>query len=135
MSDTPTPRTDTVCDRFSRGLMGSGEVRAFMEQLERELAEANGENTRLRAALANSAGACVYCQLPKEQWAACRSGFPGCARDDDAMGCPELGAAMELHAARERIRRLVEAGDAMAQQFMHPTVDTHNWTQAKEARP
>ena len=47
MSDTPTPRTDTVCDRFSRGLMGSGEVRAFMEQLERELAAANERIRRL----------------------------------------------------------------------------------------
>jgi hypothetical protein len=120
--------------------MGSGEVRAFMEQLERELAEANGENTRLRAALANSAGACVYCQLPKEQWAACRSGFPGCARDDDAMGCPELGAAMELHAARERIRRLVEAGDEIAFRlresvFTEDEVAIEEWDHAKEAKP
>ncbi len=50
MSDTPTPRTDTVCDRFSRGLMGSGEVRAFMEQLERELAAANERLRRLEQA-------------------------------------------------------------------------------------
>jgi hypothetical protein len=50
MSDTPTPRTDTVCDRFSSGLMGSGEVMAFMEQLERELAAATERIRRLEEA-------------------------------------------------------------------------------------
>jgi hypothetical protein len=132
MSDTPTPKTDAACGKGSYIHCVDAD---FARQLERELAEANGENTRLRAALANSAGACVYCQLPKEQWAACRSGFPGCARADDAMGCPELGAAMELHAARERIRRLEAAGDAMFQQFPHPTLQTHQWAKAKEAKP
>jgi hypothetical protein len=47
------------------------------------------------------------------------------------LGVYKLGCDQQ----KERIRRLVEAGDAMAQQFMHPTVDTHNWTQAKEAKP
>jgi hypothetical protein len=89
---------------------GGGEVSAATPRdLERELAEANAENTRLRAALANSSGACIYCSLPKDQWVKCRSGFPGCARADDAMGCPELGARMELDDAMERIRRLEEA--------------------------
>ena len=74
-----------------------------------ELADALAENTRLRAALANSTGACIYCSLPKENWAACKSGFPGCARADDAMGCPELGARIELHEANARIARLEEA--------------------------
>lgn len=61
------------------------------------------ENDRLRAALANSASPCVYCSLPKEQWAECKSGFPGCARGDDAMGCPELGAALEADALRAEL--------------------------------
>lgn len=52
------------------------------------------ENTRLRAALAQSPGACHYCQLPKEQWSLCKSGFPGCSRLDYAMGCPEYAASM-----------------------------------------
>lgn len=63
--------------------------------LMRELNEATAENTRLRAALASSKDPCVYCQLPKDEMAKCRSGFPGCARADDLMGCPELGASLE----------------------------------------
>lgn len=58
--------------------------------------EIREENTRLRAALAQSPGACIYCQLSKEDWAKCQHGFPGCDRGDDAMGCPELGARMQL---------------------------------------
>ena len=65
-------------------------------QLEHKLAEATGENTRLRAALASSKDPCAYCQLPKDEMSKCRSGFPGCARADDLMGCPELGAALEV---------------------------------------
>ena len=103
MSDTP--RTDAAFwnSRDKSWMDGS-----LCRQLERELAEANAENNRLRAALANSNGACIYCSLPKDQWAACRSGFPGCARADDAMGCPELGARMELAEANARIARLDE---------------------------
>jgi hypothetical protein len=41
----------------------------------------------------------------------------------------------ELAAVNERIRRVVEAGDALFQQFHHPTLQTHQWTQAKEAKP
>ena len=32
-----------------------------------EVESIRGENTRLRAALANSPGACVYCQLPADE--------------------------------------------------------------------
>lgn len=55
-----------------------------------------GENTRLRAALANSELPCAYCTLSKEDWNKCQSGFPGCGRADDAMGCAGLGAVREL---------------------------------------
>lgn len=71
------------------------------------LTAAQAENTRLRAALALSDQPCAYCSLPADEWAKCESGFPGCARGDDAMGCPELGARMELsaaHASAERMR-------------------------------
>lgn len=54
------------------------------------------ENERLRAALAMSELPCVYCTLPAERMAECANGFPGCARADDAVGCPNLGAAIEL---------------------------------------
>lgn len=61
------------------------------------------ENTRLRAALAQSKSPCAYCQLPAEEMARCRSGFPGCARADDMAGCPEFGASMEAHLLREQL--------------------------------
>lgn len=64
--------------------------------------QTEAENTRLRAALANSELPCVYCTLPKDEWSKCPDGFPGCGRADDAMGCPELGARMEAEEWRER---------------------------------
>ena len=63
------------------------------ELLLRRLSE---ENTRLRAALALSDRPCAYCSLPADKWAECQQGFPGCDRADDAMGCPHIGAALEL---------------------------------------
>jgi uncharacterized protein YukE len=59
------------------------------------IAELEAENTHLRAALAMSQSPCTYCQLPREEMAKCRSGFPGCARADDMTGCPEFGAALD----------------------------------------
>ncbi|UYW33675.1 hypothetical protein [Methylorubrum extorquens] len=61
------------------------------------LADALAENDRLRAALANSGGPCAYCNLSREDWAKCQSGFPGCDRADDAMLCPHFGAEMEAN--------------------------------------
>lgn len=84
-------------------------------------ADAKLENERLRAALANSELPCIYCSLPKDEWSRCQNGFPGCDRADDAMGCPELGAAMErdalraeLVAAVEHVRNTDEACDRYA---------------------
>ena len=74
-----------------------------------ELQDITEENTRLRAALANSPGACHYCQLPKDEWSKCRSGFPGCARADDAFGCPELGAMVEYAHLRELCCKLIRS--------------------------
>jgi hypothetical protein len=76
---------------------------AEVERLTLERDEAKAENTRLRAALANSDQPCAYCLLPAEEWAKCQSGFPGCARGDDAMGCPELGAAMVRDALQQQV--------------------------------
>lgn len=67
------------------------------------LRDLTAENTRLRAALAQSKSPCAYCQLPAEEMARCRSGFPGCARADDMAGCPEFGASMEAHLLREQL--------------------------------
>ncbi|MCU0909769.1 MAG: hypothetical protein MUE98_00045 [Rhodobacteraceae bacterium] len=68
--------------------------------------EANAEIARLRAALAHSDQPCAYCTLPANEWGKCKSGFPGCARSDDAMGCPELGAALQCVHLEEEIERL-----------------------------
>ncbi|BDL41078.1 hypothetical protein [Methylorubrum sp. GM97] len=61
------------------------------------LAYALAENDRLRAALANSGGPCAYCNLSREDWTKCQSGFPGCGRADDAMLCPHFGAEMQAN--------------------------------------
>lgn len=115
MSDTP--RTDAIypVDLLDRGIKEHGrtwgwgavsDFRDLARQLERELTEATSENNQLRAALASSNDPCLYCQLPKDEMTKCRSGFPGCARADDLMGCPELGSAFEA----ERLEReLAEA--------------------------
>ena len=106
MSDTP--RTDAAANgRNPFGTLIGDNLRNalvpsdFARQLERELTESTAENTRLRAALASSKDPCPYCQLPKDEMVKCRSGFPGCARADDLMGCPELGATLEV----ERLER------------------------------
>ena len=79
------------------------EAATALERVTRERDEALAENTRLRAALAQSELPCVYCSLPKDEWAKCAQGFPGCGRADDAMGCPELGAAMRAEAAEAKL--------------------------------
>lgn len=64
------------------------------------------ENVRLRAALAVSKDPCLYCQLPADEMAKCKSGFPGCARADDTTGCPEFGSAMALAMLEEECKTL-----------------------------
>lgn len=65
-----------------------------------------GENTRLRAALAQSDQPCAYCSLPRDEWAKCKNGFPGCDRSDDAMGCPHLGASLEADRHRAALQKI-----------------------------
>lgn len=65
------------------------------------------ENTRLRAALGNSELPCVYCSLPKEEWAQCEFGFPGCSRADDAVGCPHLGSYLKHEAELEKAEQVI----------------------------
>jgi hypothetical protein len=52
-----------------------------------------------------------------------------------AHNADSCDALKKLEAAQERIRRLEEAGDAMFRQFQHPSMQTHQWTKAKEAKP
>ena len=74
--------------------------------MEQELQAVQAENVRLRAALAQSDQPCAYCSLPRDEWTKCPVGFPGCARGDDAMGCPELGARLEVEQLEAEIVRL-----------------------------
>lgn len=74
-----------------------------MTRIKEKLAAAEKENTHLRAALAASKDPCIYCQLPAEEMAKCRSGFPGCSRADDITGCPEFGAMMNEASLREEL--------------------------------
>ena len=64
------------------------------------------ENERLRAALAQSDQPCAYCSLLRGYWVKCDSGFPGCGRVDDAMGCPELGARLEVDRLKEILNKI-----------------------------
>lgn len=74
--------------------------------------ELEQENTTLRASTANSGGPCLYCKLPKEDWSKCAQGFPGCARGDDAMLCPHVGADLgSMDRIRELEQRLVQLED------------------------
>jgi len=99
------------------------------------------ENTRLRAALAQSELPCVYCTLSQEDWAKCKSGFPGCARADDAMGCPELGAALrvkELEAEVEKwkAKAIAERDEKLDSAIRVNALNVHliNKVEAAEAR-
>lgn len=83
-------------------IINSATLRAA--QAEAEVARLTSENDHLRASLANRGGACPYCTLPKEDWAKCASGFPGCARADDAMLCPNVGASLEADAEVARLK-------------------------------
>lgn len=84
------------------------EAATALADMRGKLEAAEGENTRLRAALANSDQPCAYCSLPKDEWAKCQHGFPGCDRADDAMGCPELGASLDLSRIRALLVEAVE---------------------------
>ncbi len=97
----------------------------MVEKIERERDEARAENTRLRAALAKSDQPCAYCSLPADEWAKCASGFPGCDRADDAMGCPELGAALRAEAA-ERERDALAARVKALEEALEPFVIFHS---------
>jgi len=88
-------------------------AQADLDTLRRQLAEVARENDHLRASLANSGSPCAYCNLPREDWPTCPSGFPGCARADDAMLCPHVG--VELATSDERDALAEMAGEAMAQ--------------------
>ena len=82
------------------------------EDLKVEIHRLATENDKLHAITANSNLDCIYCSLPKTEWNACAHGFPGCARADDAMLCPHIGAEFET---QETLSRLHALADQMAE--------------------
>lgn len=103
---------------------------AAHQQVTAERDEARAENDRFRAGLANGSGPCVYCDLSREDWSKCRSGFPGCGRADDAMLCPHFGAEMEAKdradTAEAELARLRAEGEDLraALRFVKAWIDT-----------
>lgn len=65
-----------------------------MDEQAKRIAELEQENDKLRGIIANAPIPCIYCKLPKDDMAKCRSGFPGCARADDMMCDPSFGNDM-----------------------------------------
>lgn len=53
------------------------------------------QHDKMREIIAASNLPCVYCGLPADQWLQCSSGFPGCARGDDAMCGPNQGLSKQ----------------------------------------
>ena len=98
-------------------LLTIDEVAEFSELSKKQLADLRRENYRMRASLANGPGPCGYCDLPKERWHECRSGFPGCARGDDAMLCPHVRASLENDRDATRYRWLRDVGDSTWRPF------------------
>ena len=84
------------------------EIMALAHNAAKRLERLEKENEHLRASVANNGGPCIYCNLPKNEWAKCRDGFPGCGRADDAMLCPNVGAALE---AEEQLAALRGEGE------------------------
>ena len=83
------------------------------------------ENDHLRASLANGPGPCPYCALPKEQWQECRRGFPGCARGDDAMLCPHVGAALANDDEVKRLREALELACDTLNAYMNLPIEAN----------
>ena len=75
----------------------------------------------LRATVANRGGPCIYCALPKEEWARCRLGFPGCDRADDAMLCPNVGASLWADDKLIKVERFLR-GLAVILKTSHPAL-------------
>lgn len=102
-----------------------------------ELSHLKAENERLRATLANSKSPCAYCDLPADEWAKCKFGFPGCGRADDVVGCPELGASLEARRLKARVEELEAELNRLNEDllfvmgwnegFEHALTETVNW--------
>lgn len=97
----PTERDLEIADALEGQAVEVARLKSVVGQVE-------AENERLRAALAHSDQPCAYCSLPADEWSKCKSGFPGCGRADDAMGCPELGASLRAEAAEAALRRIAD---------------------------
>lgn len=81
------PRTHFDGCFLTRGHPGCAIARLLghIDALEDRAKEQRAENDTLKGILAKSNLPCIYCQLPADRMAECKSGFPGCARADDIM--------------------------------------------------
>jgi hypothetical protein len=68
-----------------------------LDELECKYKTLKAENAALRGIVANADIPCVYCGLPKDDWAKCASGFPGCARMNDAQNAPGYEEKLNEH--------------------------------------
>ena len=57
------------------------------------------------------------------------------AHDDGAIWETGCDIELELNAANQRIKRLEEAGDALANTQTYDLLETVNWRKSKEAKP
>jgi hypothetical protein len=57
------------------------------------------------------------------------------AYDDGAIWQTGCDIERELNAAQQRIKRLEEAGDALANTQTYDLLETVNWRKSKEAKP
>ena len=57
------------------------------------------------------------------------------SHDDGAIWQTGCDIERELNAAHERIKRLEEAGDALANTQTYDLLETVNWRKSKEAKP
>ena len=124
----------------TNGVIDRAEAR--IAELEAERGETRKENEWLRAYTGQSAKACVYCGLGADEQAQCERGFPGCARGDDQMLCPEVGVAIERDEARaalaETRRELLAARKVIASsrvvvEWAEPVTDG-DWTEYDAAQ-
>lgn len=134
----PTPRTDTET-HIAEGDFVTGD---FARQLERELAAATERNGNLIAAFTDdSCDALEKLEAANERIRRLEAVVtcPHTLWQNWLRGTVALPAGIgDVRQYQDHIRRLEEAGDAMAKDFSHFWTDRNSvrdWPKAKEAKP